>query len=165
MALILIFFLYGCSCGTNLIQAPENVRALALNDAKYYLGMPYVYGGGDTTGPRHIASVGEIDCSGLIVNTYKYATLHLGYKLTFSDATVETLYQNDTTIIDAPSPGDLIFMSEDSIISHVALFERQVNGIVYFIDAYSLDGKVEERNYLATDPKIKCFGRINVYAY
>jgi hypothetical protein len=155
---LLVLLLVGCSSDISIIEAPPPVREKALICAQKYIGTPYVYGG------KHVSNAGGVDCSGLVLDVYQYALNSYGYTLLFSDCTVETLYNNFTQAINIPTPGDLIFMGDDSTISHVALFEHETNGIIYFIDAYSIDGKVEERNYLATDPKIKCFGRMLIYS-
>jgi hypothetical protein len=54
-------------------------------------------------------------------------------------------------------------MGDADLISHIALFERASVGESYFIDAYSMDGKVEKRDYPLGDPRIIQFGRMLVY--
>ena len=54
-------------------------------------------------------------------------------------------------------------MGDANLVSHIALFEKTNAGDLYFIDAYSIDGKVEERNYPLWDPRIIQFGRMLVY--
>jgi cell wall-associated NlpC family hydrolase len=143
--------------------APAKLRSLALEDATYYVGMPYVYGGGDWAGPRHLSGIGGIDCSGLIVNIYTYAASRLGYTLPFNDATVATILSVYSIPVSDPRPGELVFMGDANLVSHIALFEKTNAGDLYFIDAYSIDGKVEERNYPLWDPRIIQFGRMLVY--
>lgn len=161
--IMFIPFISACQMpdGSSVIDVPPEVRELAAETAYYYIGMPYVYGGGDWAGPRHIEGVGGIDCSGLIVNIYKRATDVFDESLLFSDATVASLLNKYTRQIDNPEIGDLLFMGEDSI-THVAVFVRDEDGMYYFIDAYSVTGVVEERSYEKDDPKFKQFGRILV---
>lgn len=64
----------------------------------------------------------------------------------------------------SPEQGDLIFMGENSTISHVALFDRFEGKNVYFIDSTDLEaGKVSERSYPIESYKIIEYGRLLVY--
>ena len=166
LVLLCLIFLAGCGgCGSMhpaiLLEAPARVRSLALADAANYLGVDYVWGGWDWHGPRHVAGVGGVDCSGLVINTYRYATSCLGFSLPFSDGTVAELHDKYTVAISRPEPGDLIFMGEGEI-THLALFERIEKREVYFIDAFSTDGVVKERHYAEDNPKLIEYGRLLV---
>jgi hypothetical protein len=66
-------------------------------------------------------------------------------------------------LVDHPKTGDLIFMGDDEIISHVALFDRFDDEDVYFIDATNLTGIVSERKYPITSSKIIQYGRMYLY--
>ena len=100
-----------------------------------------------------------VDCSGLVVNVYYEAAGHFGYSLPFTDAAVINFYNQYTEPLDVPETGDVIFMGDDGI-THIAIFEKNEAGQIWFIDAYSVSGGVEYRSYPEDSPKIKAFGRV-----
>jgi len=138
--------------------APPEVRMAAFHYAKQYesLGAEYLWGGQDPL-PKTI----QVDCSGLVVRCYQYACADFGYILPFSDMTAAGMekYCNEVS----PEQGDLIFMGENSMISHVALFDRFEGKNVYFIDSTDLTGKVSEGSYPIESYKIIEYGRLLVY--
>ncbi len=142
------------------ILAPEEVRVAALKYAHKYeeLGAEYEWGAQDPL-PQRLA----VDCSGLVVRCYQYACRDYGYVLLFDDMTAAGM-QNYSIKIDTPEPGDLIFMGEEGIVSHIALFERREGNIIYFIDATEIPEQningVTERSYESTNPKFISFGRL-----
>lgn len=142
-----------CNLRATFIEAPPEVRELAWETAQEYLGMEYEWGGQDFPTPR------GIDCSGLVVNVYYEAVEHFGYFLPFTDAAVVNFYNEYTEPLDVPGKGDLIFMG-DGEISHIAIFEKNEAGQIWFIDAYSESGYVEYRSYPEDSPKIMDFGRL-----
>lgn len=103
----------------------------AVAKAKSYLGLPYVYGGGDWNGPTN----GGFDCSGLMMAVVYDAT---GGKLRLShssrdmhtSADLETVATNpdggqpkDPATLQSLQPGDLIIPnSGDGPWGHVGLY-------------------------------------------
>ena len=141
--------------------APPSVRTDALTEAIRYIGMEYEWGGQDFM-PR------GIDCSGLVVNVYYYAAANNGYSLPFSDATAAGLQKNWTVSLEAPEPGDLIFMgaADEAAITHVAVYESTAGGVISFIDStwipeLGVDG-VSRRSYPTGDTRFKGYGRLLV---
>lgn len=134
------------------VEAPAEIRLRALEEAVHYIGMEYEYGGQDSYEKG-------IDCSGLVVNCYAGAVRDTGYRLPFSDAATKDFLEYYTISISDPSPGDLIFMGDDEI-THVALFSCRIGSDIFFVDASSVSGVVDERHYPADNPKIKAFGRL-----
>jgi hypothetical protein len=147
--------LLSCHLPYRLIEAPEEVRLRAWQEAEKYIGMEYEWGGQDFYDTR------GIDCSGLVVNCYLRAVERTDCFLLFSDTSVPGLLDKYSTPIENPERGDLLFMGETGI-SHIAIFERIDAGVVCFIDAYSETGLVERRSYPVGNYKIKSFGRLIV---
>ncbi|OQB98229.1 MAG: NlpC/P60 family protein [Spirochaetes bacterium ADurb.Bin110] len=160
--LVVIMLVASCSLWlkeTSYYLAPETVRKAAFAYAKKYeaLGTIYEWGSQDPL-PRQI----KVDCSGLVIRCYEYASADYGYSLPFTDTNAIGLSKY-CALVDHPKTGDLIFMGEDEIISHVALFDRFDDGNVYFIDSTNLTGIVSERKYPITSSKIIQYGRMYLY--
>jgi hypothetical protein len=159
--LCLIFF----SCKNDVVtsglfvECPVDIAGSALLYASEYskADTEYAWGGQDM-----LRSV-KVDCSGLIVNCYKYAVENTQYYLPFDDAAVINFYQDWTVETDFPRPGDLIFMGDDkNMPSHMAIFCKRENGTIYFIDSTlkpeeEIDG-VSQRSYVESDPRFLSFG-------
>ena len=142
------------------IPASEAIREKAVIATRKYLGMPYGWGGRQSWWDE---ADGSIDCSGLVVNVYKEALQASGFSLLFDDTTAAMLAKAYTQRLRSPEPGDLIFMGDDPPhISHVAICLEDDDASYSFIDAYSIDGIVEQRSYAKNNPKIISFGRILV---
>jgi hypothetical protein len=164
--LVLLFpivFLYSCEIFHTPLQcelAPESVRTAAFAYAQKYaeLGAVYEWGGQDPL-PKTI----KVDCSGLVVRCYQYACSDFGYSLPFTDMNAAGMERYCNIV--SPEIGDLIFMGDNNIISHVAIFEKFESEKVYFIDSTSITGVVSERNYPITSSKIIKYGRIHLYHY
>jgi hypothetical protein len=80
----------------------------------------------------------------------------------FDDGTVNDIYSRYSKEIHNPQSGDLIFMSNTQEVSHIALFKKKENGKIYFIDSFSTDGIVEEREYNENDSRFISFRRMMV---
>jgi len=156
------------ACDTNdennlqLIECPEQIAFNALEYAKEYSNedTKYEWGGRDPL-PRSIL----IDCSGLVVRCYHYATENTLFYLSFQDATVSTLFNQWTIKTENPRPGDLIFMGDDkNNPTHISLFVRNDGINIYFIDASlkpddTING-VSERFYQINDYRFLSFGKL-----
>lgn len=107
--------------------------------------------------------------------SYKYALVDTKYQLLENDMTANYMYQNASTIIDKSNlrKGDLIFMGEadSNKITHIAVFEKSENGIIYFIDSTQKDTNgdgvddingVTRRNYSENDKRFKAFGIMRI---
>ena len=153
------------------IDTPTEIAERAFNFAELYEQSEtvYVWGGQDP-----VRSAIKIDCSGLIVMSYKYALVDTKYKLLENDMTANYMYQT-STIIDKSNlrKGDLIFMGEadNDKITHIAVFEKSENGIIYFIDSTQKDTNgdgvddvngVTRRNYSENDKRFKAFGIMRI---
>lgn len=150
--LIPVFLL--ASCALPATVDGEDIANEALSVAKEYLGVPYVWGGQSKKG---------IDCSGLVVEAYREAALRAGAIFLWTDESVSSM-RNTTVPVLVPHPGCLIFMGE-SDISHVALYSHVKDNEVYFIDAFSGTGKVEERSYPIGHYKLKEYRSIPAEAF
>jgi hypothetical protein len=160
--LIATTFLLLASCMTPYIPmkveaAPETVRIAALHYAKTYveLGAAYAWGGQDPL-PRTIS----VDCSGLVVRCYGYACEDFSYRMPFQDMTAAGMQDYCDKV--APEPGDLIFMGDGGVVSHIAIFERSDGTKVYFIDSTDLVGSVTERSYPIASAKFIRYGRLRI---
>jgi len=149
------------------IDAPAEIAERAYHFAELYEQSDTVYHLGGQDPVRAI----KVDCSGLIIMCYKYALVDTKYQLLVSDMTANYMYQNASTHIDKTylKKGNLIFMGESDSpsVTHIALFEKNQNGIIYFIDStqkdtdgdgvYDIDG-VTYRQYPENDNRFKAFG-------
>ena len=144
-------------------QNPDSIEYIqykALEYAKMYCNEDtvYVYGAQDP-----IPRVLRVDCSGMVINCYKYAVENTKYKLPFNDTTAANLHSTFSIHTDTPQPGDMIFMGEanSSKISHIGIFVKKSGSTIYFIDA--TDGKgVSQRSYDKSNSKIKGYGQIKL---
>jgi hypothetical protein len=171
-----LFFVIGilvCSCATNnpevlysVVQCPMEIREKVVFYAQEYVQRDtfFEWGGRDFLEKEGIL---EVDCSGLIVRAYQYATNDTKYALLFEDTNVSSFYSYFTVPIDTPTPGDLIFMSTNSKYpTHMSIFVRMDNENIYFIDSTvkeddGIDG-VSLRYYKKDDPKFLFFARLLV---
>ena len=150
------------------IDTPAEIAERAFKFAELYEQSETIYGLG---GQDPVLSAIKIDCSGLIIMSYKYAIVDTKYQLLKNDMTANYMYQNASTIIKKSNirKGDLIFMGEadSDKITHIAVFDKLENGIIYFIDStqkdtngdgvYDING-VTRRNYSESDKRFKAFG-------
>jgi len=156
LLLFMLAVLFNASCqiyAPTYIEADDSLRTLALSTARAYVGVPYVWGG-------QIIQSG-VDCSGLVIEAYRIALEEtcLG-KLPYRDTTAYELYNKYSTEIPIPEIGDLLFMGEEGVVSHVALCVEMSDTDITFIDAYSVTGIVGIRKYEVTNPKFIAYGRI-----
>jgi len=157
VVIMLICILLNISCSTpayTVHTVSEECRVSALSVALDHIGTKYVWGGQDIkTG---------VDCSGLIIEAYRMALISSGDSLLFQDTTAEELHRKYTLAIDACSSGDLLFMGENGIVSHVAFFLSETEHQISFVDAYSISGVVGVRVYDSNDPRFISCGRLLV---
>ena len=136
----------------------EQIQSRALEYAKRYCNedTKYVYGAQDP-----IPRVLKVDCSGMVINCYKYGIKGTNYKLLFDDTTSSDLHSKFTNHTTNPKPGDLIFMGDknSSTINHVGIFVKFDNEYVHFIDATEGIG-VSKRKYEKSNKKIKGYGEM-----
>lgn len=112
--------------GTRPISSSFNRKQL-LDEAKQFLGMPYLWGGRASQLPNKIASV---DCSGLINLLYRAQGIAIP-----RDAHDQFLYGEKTTTL---RPGDPLYLAKEERISHVILKLEDD----YFIEAPETGKKV-----------------------
>ena len=138
----------------------DYIRSKALEYAKWYCqeDTKYVYGGQDP-----IPRVLKVDCSGMVINCYKYAVENTKYKLPFNDTTAANLHSTYSYPTNTPQPGDMVFMGEanSSKISHIGIFVKKSGSTIYFIDATDGIG-VSQRSYDKSNSKIKGYGQIKL---
>lgn len=154
------------------IDAPEEIAERAFKFAELYAESEteYKLGGQD---PARAAI--QIDCSGLIIMSYKYALVDTKYYLIESDMTANYMYKNAATIIkrEELKKGNLLFMGEagSDSVTHIAIFDREENGIIYFIDSTQKDtdgdgiddiNGVTRRSYNINDKRFKAYGRMRI---
>ena len=177
--LLLFFVLILVSCNNvqavrnyTEIDAPDEISARAYEFAEIYADSDTVYEWG---GQDPVRKVIHIDCSGLIVMCYKYAMVDTPYILLKPDMASNYIYQNATTIINCNElkKGNLILMGEanSNQITHIGIFEKEQNDIIYFIDSTQKDTNgdgindidgVTRRQYNKNDERFKAFGRMRV---
>lgn len=118
---------------TQLFEADDETAAQALYYAQEYASLvtEYAWGGQALLDANSI----YIDCSGLVLNCYRYALANTDYGLPFADAAVIDFYDLWTEPCDQPRPGDIIFMGETLPPSHMSIFKEQTDGRIYFIDS------------------------------
>jgi hypothetical protein len=163
-----------CSCASgkpgalySVVECPGFVRERVVFFAKEYVQRDtyFEWGSNDLLEKEGIL---ELDCSGLIVRVYQYAIKDTPYALLFEDTNVSSLYAYFTIPVDAPSPGDLIFMGTEpnNPPTHMSIFVGMDKDNVYFIDSTlkeddGIDG-VTLRFYKKDDPKFLYFARLLV---
>jgi cell wall-associated NlpC family hydrolase len=163
LLVVLAALLFSCqndvSISSNLVECPAGIAERAL----FYA---YNYSKADTEyelGGQDMLRAIRVDCSGLVVNCYKYATINTSYYLPFNDAAVINFYQEWTIETRTPKPGDLIFMGNDkNEPSHMAIFVENKGGNIYFIDSTRRPENgiagVTKRYYAETDNRFLSFG-------
>ena len=141
-------------------QSPvtDIVRADAYHISFKYIGMGYEWGSQDFWYVEN----GAVDCSGLVINIYKGACENHKCRLLFGDTTASALHSDYTIPITTPRQGDLIFMGDDGVVSHVAIFHQFVDDRIEFLDAYSVSKVVGIRQYPTSDSRFISFGRMIV---
>jgi hypothetical protein len=105
----------------------------------------------------------KIDCSGLVVNCYKYAITGTNYSLPFNDTAVISFYREWSVPTINPRPGDLVFMGEDkNNPTHMCLFVNREEGNIFFVDATLKEEEyvngVSERFYPENNERFLSFG-------
>lgn len=174
--LLILPLVFSCKLETSdnytVIDCPESVRERAFNFAMIYKESDTKYKLGGQDPCRSIM----IDCSGLVIMCYKYAMVDTNYNLLVNDMAAAYIAENASTKTETPIKGDLIFMGESGTdkITHIAIFEKEENGFIYFIDSTQkdtdgdgvddIDG-VTERFYSKDDDKIKSYGIMRVKQY
>lgn len=154
-----------------IVDCPSEITARALEFARLYKDSDTHYEWG---GQSPLRSIG-IDCSGLVIMCYKYALVDTKFSLLESDMTASYIHDKAATNVslDQLRPGDLLFMgADDSLqISHIGIFDRLENGMLYFVDSTlkdsdgdgidDIDG-VSERFYPIGDVHFKGYGIMKV---
>lgn len=158
LLLLILFSSLLVSCVSIQIPVTDIVSADAYQISFKYVGMSYEWGGQDFWYVKD----GVVDCSGLVINIYKEACEDYRVKLPFEDTTANELYSRYTIPITNPKRGDLIFMGDDEVVSHVAIFHGYIDEQIEFLDAYSVSGLVGIRRYPASDNRFISFGRMIV---
>ena len=150
-----------------IITAPKDIRGRAFRFAELYRDSDTEYEWGGQTPVR--AAI-KIDCSGLVVMCYKYALVDTKYLLIENDMSSAYIYEHASEPTTSPERGDLIFMGSEEPedgepkISHIAIFDREENGEIYFIDSTdngTVNG-VTERHYPTDSKKFKAFGIMKI---
>lgn len=163
--IFLSFFLVSCQNFYNtkektytITKASKEIKTRSFEFAKLYSESETEYEWGGQSPLRAI----KIDCSGLVVMCYKYALVDTKYSLIENDMTSSYMYEHAAYLTDNPEQGDLIFMGKIGTdkITHIAIFDREENGEIYFIDSTDngIINGVSERHYEKTSEKFKAFG-------
>ncbi len=162
VVIICCFFFASCEMELDeisLFQSPDSIAHKALMFAVEYAesDTEYQLGGQDLLTSKTI----KIDCSGLVVNCYKYAIIDTDYSLPFQDAAVVDFYSKWTTKTENPRPGDIIFMGNNDTPDHMSIFVKEENGLIYFIDSTFKENEningVTERYYSSDDTRFISF--------
>lgn len=165
---ILFLFILFTSCrfndssdSKNVVDCPSDIAERAFRFSELYKDSDTIYEWG---GQSPVRSAIAIDCSGLVVMCYKYAIVDTKYSLLAQDLAVKDFYKKSSSIVPLEKlrRGDLIFMGEigTNKITHIAIFDREENGEIYFIDSTDngITNGVSERHYEKTSEKFKAFG-------
>ena len=112
--------------------------------AESLLGIPYVYGGNTTAG---------FDCSGFV----RYVYMNAGLEITRKSS--EDYFLNDTTSVETPVPGDVVFFKNTyrSGISHMGIYI----GDGQFIHAGSDGVEVSKLEYSYWKERFVAYKRFN----
>jgi len=112
--------------------------------AESLLGIPYVYGGNTTAG---------FDCSGFV----RYVYMNAGLEITRKSS--EDYFLNDTTSVETPVPGDVVFFKNTyrSGISHMGIYI----GDGQFIHAGSDGVEVSKLEYSYWKDRFVAYKRFN----
>ncbi len=158
LSLMISSLLYSSCDVEHMVPVSEEMREKAYEISFQYIGMPYVWGGSS----HYSDTGGGVDCSGLVIEIYDEVAEYFSVRLPFEDATASAMANQYTIPLLKPESGDLIFMGEDGVVSHVALCHAVTDDVLVFLDAYSVSGEVGIRSYSFDDPKIISFGRMLV---
>lgn len=145
--LLALLVLAGCSTsgdvvGNRGVGITDSLALAALDEARSYLGVPYVYGGQDRSG---------MDCSGLVVASYRAVWPGLTFRQAdgsfASDAGADAMFRYN--IIPVPlsqaRPGDLLFMATAGPdVDHVAIFAALSGSSISYVHATASAGLVKE---------------------
>lgn len=169
--LLCVFIIIITSCQFSISVSNEIGIKVVFYARKYAnANTKYVWGGRDNL---HTGVI-EIDCSGLVVQCYRYAISdNIKYDLLFKDANVKALFKHYVVFTDTPAEGDIIFMSEEDnndIPTHIGIYIKTINNNIYFIDATQKEDKdgnviidgVSERFYNKYDKRFKCFAKMKL---
>ncbi|MFJ8234676.1 NlpC/P60 family protein [Ureibacillus sp. NPDC094379] len=117
---------------------------IVITIADSLLGIPYVYGGNTTAG---------FDCSGFVRYVYMSAGLEISRKSS------EDYFLNDTTSVETPVPGDVVFFKNTykSGISHMGIYI----GDGQFIHAGSDGVEVSKLEYSYWKDRFVAYKRFN----
>lgn len=141
------------------VNCSKEIKTRAFRFAELYRDSDTEY---ELGGQSPVRAAIKIDCSGLVIMCYKYAIVDTKYSLIQPDMSAAYIFDNAAEITENPEQGDLIFMGElgADAITHIALFDREENGEIYFIDSTDNEtvNGVTERHYEKTNKKIKSFG-------
>ncbi len=115
LVFILLFFISLITAAAEAplaVATPKKARALVVNSARSYLGVPYIYGGTTSDG---------LDCSGLVWRTYidSFGRAPLGAM----PRTARDLFSFAESIPkDKLQPGDLVFFNTTGPFAHVGIY-------------------------------------------
>jgi len=174
----ILFFLFSCESISHnskkdskikyvVVDCPAEIREKAVFYAERYVEREteWVWGGRDYLEKEGVLS---LDCSGIIVCIYQYATIGTKYSLLFGDAPLSALYEYFTIPIEKPKPGDIIFMGTENNKppTHISIFVKMENDNIFFIDSTlkeedGING-VTLRYYSKDDPRLLYFARLLV---
>ena len=169
--LLFIFIIIIISCQSPFFISTE-IGSKVVSYAYQYVNAntKYVWGSRDTL---HNGVI-NIDCSGLVVQCYRYAIADTAkYDLLFCDANVRDMFKYYSVFTDTLSEGDIIFMGEENdngIPTHIAIYIKTIDDNIYFIDATQkknedgdivIDG-VSERYYSKQDKRFKRFANMKL---
>ena len=155
------------SSSYTVITAPKNIKVRAFRFAELYRDSDTEY---ELGGQMPVRAAIKIDCSGLVIMCYKYALVDTKYQLLEDDMAAAYIYEHASVPTKTPEQGDLIFMGsenpkpEEAEVSHIAFFDRQEDGEIYFIDSTKNDSVngVTERHYPVDSKKFKAFGIMKI---
>ncbi len=151
-----------CDDNFHITTATSEIKSRAFKFAELYSESETEYEWGGQSPVRAI----KIDCSGLVIMCYKYALVDTKYSLIEPDMSSSYIYEYASETTENPEQGDLIFMGEEGTnkITHIAIFDKEENGEIYFIDSTkndTVDG-VSERHYKNNSEKFKSFGVMKI---
>ena len=97
-------------CRDNLIEPEVELADQIINQAKQFLGTPYLWGGTSPYG---------IDCSGLVQHTFRHHGINLPRNASQQAKCGEEI--DTSTDLEEVEKGDLLFFSEGKGVDHVAI--------------------------------------------
>lgn len=134
----------GGNCNTSNSNSGTGNGNAIVAAARSQIGLPYVWGGGDSHGPTGSPTAG-FDCSGLTLYAVYVGTGQSLPHFTGTSSQSGQLQQGQSvTDISQAQPGDLVFFGSGSDAEHVGVYTGTSSGVAQMVHAPDFGQKVHE---------------------